>query len=90
MEIEVNELNIYELENFYKILNKEYKNSGSIFELDFKNVEKIDFVAIQLLISLQKTAKKEDKKLNFTNINESILQKLKKCKIDSILGLSNV
>ena len=87
MKIEINELNIYEIENFYSILKTEYNNCNTNFELDFSEVTKIDFVAIQLLISLHKTAKQDNKQLTFTNINDEILQKLKKCKIDSILGI---
>jgi len=89
MKIEFDELNIYEIEKFHNSLKENYKNSQNEFELDFEDVEKIDFTAIQLFISLSKTAKKENKKLKFKNINNSILEKLKECKIDSILGINN-
>jgi len=89
MKIEFDELNIYEIEKFHKYLEENYKNSQNEFELDFENVEKIDFTAIQLLISLTKTAKKDNKQLKLININDSILEKLKECKIDSILGINN-
>jgi len=87
MKIETQELNIYEIEKFYETLKEEIKKDKIV--VDFENVNKIDYIAIQLLVSLKKTTKKENKQLEFININDEVMQKLSKCKFDAILGLKN-
>lgn len=87
MKIETQELNIYEIEKFYETLKEEIKKDKIV--VDFENVNKIDYIAIQLLVSLKKTTTKENKQLEFININDEVMQKLSKCKFDAILGLKN-
>ena len=87
MKIETPELNIYEIEKFYELLQEEIKKDEVV--IDFENVIKIDYIAIQLLVSLYKTTQKQNKKLKFLNINDEVMQKISKCKFDTILGLKN-
>ena len=52
MKIAFDELNIYEVESFHKIILKNLEKANSSFTLNFANVQKIDLNSIQLILSL--------------------------------------
>ena len=69
MKIHLEELNIYEVDNFYKKLLKEVTSTKySSFTLNFINVEKIDLSNVQLILSLKKYCDDKNITLKFTNI----------------------
>lgn len=71
MKVSLDELNIYEIENFYTKLLKEVQNSKSSFTLNFDKVEKIDLNGVQLLLSLKKHCEQNNITLKLTNINSN-------------------
>ena len=91
MELPFNKLGINEIENFHKLLLNEINSikEDEILELDFKTIENIDLCAIQLLISLKKTCKELNIKVNCINIDSRQLKlNIKMFKIEELLGIS--
>ena len=76
---------VYEVENLKDSFISELSNKRVV--VDMKNVSKIDMSAISLLISLKKTAAKEDKEFCLENCSETILLSLSICGCDSYLGV---
>ena len=88
MKISFSELNIYEVENFYKKILKELQNAKSSFTLNFTNVEKIDLNNIQLLISVKKYCISNNIDLKLTNIqSDQVKQMLKLFNVNEKLGI---
>ena len=89
MKIEnISEFTIYEVEKIKPILLEELKNSGDI-EIDMSEIEKIDMVGVQLILSFMKSAKKKNKKVKLRNLNEAIMTQMKVCKYDLVLGIDD-
>lgn len=82
------ELTIYEVEGLRQIFLDELA-LDTPFILDLKNVEKIDMVGIQLLLSLVATAKAQNKELTLLHIEPHILDEIKRCNCHTFLGLSD-
>ena len=75
VELPYEKLTIYECEDFYKFLIGKLKTVDTSLSLDFKNIQKIDMVTIQLLLSLANTCKKTDVELNLINFSRFTYQK---------------
>jgi anti-anti-sigma regulatory factor len=88
-EVKYDKLTIYEVEEFYNFLLEKLKSADSILELDFSNVEKIDMVAIQLLLSLKYTCKNDSIELVLKNFSTGLINTLKACGCDSVLEVKN-
>lgn len=80
------ELTIYEVEKLQDVFVLALKENDSIL-LDMTKIEKIDMVGIQLLISLVRSAQASQKKIEFTNINDGVLQQIEISKCHIALGL---
>ena len=68
MKISFKELNVYETEKFHQALLKEVHSSKTSLTLNFSNVQKIDFINIQLILSLKKFCDEQNIKLKLTSI----------------------
>ncbi len=88
-ELPYDKLTIYEVEDFYNFLLERVKNAHSSLELDFSNIEKIDMVAIQLLLSLQQTCKKDSINLSLKNFSSELMATLKSCGCSDVLEVEN-
>jgi len=89
MKIEnISEFTIYEVEKIKPILLEALQNSGDI-EIDMSEIEKIDMVGVQLILSFMKSAKKKNKKVKLRNLNEAIMTQMKVCKYDLVLGIDD-
>jgi len=88
-ELPYNKLTIYEVEEFYKLLVEQVENAESKLELDFTTIEKIDMVAIQLLLSLQQTCKNKSIQLILKNFSSELLHTLKASGCDKVLEVKN-
>lgn len=88
-ELPYDKLTIYEVEEFYEFLEKKVKNTDSRLELDFTPVKRIDMVAIQLLLSLQQTCKKDSIDLKLKNFSSELLTTLKSCGCEGLLEVSD-
>ena len=82
------EFTIYEVEKLKEIFLEELKAETPLI-LDMAKIDKIDMVGIQLLLSLVKTADAQDKKTEFTNIQEGVLRQIKICHCEKALGIVN-
>jgi len=85
--INKDELNIYEVESLHQMLLKEFEQESVL--VDMKNVNKIDMSVIQLFISTQNSCKNSSKEFGLKNVNSEVIQILKSCKCDFLLGLDN-
>ena len=83
---EKEELNIYEVESFHQELLQEFANEKMI--IDMKNVNKVDMSVIQLLVSAQKSCEESSKKFELQNVNDEVVQILKKSACDFLLEVS--
>jgi len=81
-------LTIYEVEEFYQFLLPHISDGSSKLEFDFINIQKIDMVAIQLLISLDKTCKQDSIVLVLKNFSSELQDTLKACGCDKVLEVS--
>ena len=89
MKISLNELSIYEIENFHKTILKEISSSKTSFTLNFSNVEKIDFSNVQLILSLKKYCDEKKINLKLTNIDaRQVKQTFKMFNLYDTLGIS--
>ena len=90
MKILFNQLKINEVEAFQKLLIDEIQSLESkILELDFEDIEEIDFCIIQLLISLKKYCEKLDIDIKYLNINSrQVKQAIKIFRLEKTLGIS--
>lgn len=86
-ELPYEKLTIYEVEEFYDFLHKKVDEAQNDLELDFKNIQKIDMVAIQLLISLKQTCKSKSISLKLNNVSPEVVSTFKYCGCDDILGV---
>lgn len=84
----IKEFTIYEVEKLKVILLKELNNSDD-FTIDMKNIDKLDIVGIQLLISFVKSANSINKKVQFINITDNALLQIDICNCRLVLGISN-
>lgn len=84
----IKEFTIYEVEKLKVILLKELNNSDD-FTIDMKNIDKLDIVGIQLLISFVKSANSINKKVKFINITDNALLQIDICNCRLVLGISN-
>ena len=82
-------LTIYEIEEFYASLLEKFKLIEDTIELDFIDIHKIDMVAIQLLLSLQRTCGQKSITLNITNFSSELVNTLKLCGCDKVLEVKN-
>ena len=80
------EFTIYEVEKLQDIFLNELKSDEDLV-IDMQTIEKIDIVAIQLLLSLIKSAEASSKKVKLTNIGDAVLQEIKILHCDKALGL---
>ena len=87
MNIEKDELNIYEVEALYQELLDEFKNNS--ISIDMQKVNKIDMSVIQLFISAQKSCQENSKQFELKNVNSEISNILKICACDFLLGGAN-
>ncbi|MDY0117442.1 MAG: STAS domain-containing protein [Sulfurimonadaceae bacterium] len=71
MKIGYEKFTIYEVEEVYKALNLELSSKQEI-QIDLQGVQKIDMVAIQLLLSTHKTCQKDDKSFTLVNISSEL------------------
>jgi len=85
---DISEITIYEVEKIKPFLLDELKKDGDI-TIDMKDIEKIDMVGIQLLLSFKYSAEKIGKKVKLENLNEAIGAQLKECKYSALLGISD-
>ena len=89
MKIPFNELNIYVVENFHKKILKELAQAKTSFTLNFSNVEKIDLITIQLILSLKKYCDDKNINLKLTNIEaRQVKQSFKMFNLDQTLGIA--
>ena len=87
MKVTYEELNIYVVEDFYKELLQGFQNGDA--SVDMQDVIKIDMSAIQLLVSLYKSAKESSVKFALQNVNEEIQKTLQTCACDFLLKASH-
>lgn len=83
---DIRELSIYEVEKVRSIFLKVLSTEEDL-NIDMKQIEKIDMVGIQLLLSLVKSARARDKKVSFINLRENVLQEIKACHCSEALGI---
>jgi len=84
----ITELTIYEVEELQTLFLKELNGDNSLL-IDMKQIEKIDMVGIQLLLSLLKSADEIEKEVKFINISENTLHQIKSCYCEKALGIDN-
>lgn len=84
----ISELTIYEVEKVKPLLLEALHKEDDI-ELDMSNVEKIDMVGVQLILSFMKSAQNIDKKVKLINTEDIVNDQLKKCDFINILGISD-
>ena len=84
MNIEKDELNIYEVEALHQELLDEFKSDSII--IDMQKVNKIDMSVIQLFISAQKSSQESSKQFELKNVSGEISDILKNCACDFLLG----
>ena len=84
----ITDFTIYEVEKLQNHFLKELEINNE-FILDMKLIKKIDMVGIQLLLSLVKSAHVLNKKVEFINISEDILQEIKICHCNLALGITD-
>jgi len=82
------ELTIYEAQNIKDVF-LELLNSKENIILDMKNIEKIDMVGIQLLISLTNSLSTQNISVEFINLQDSVLEHINVCYCSDILGVSH-
>jgi len=87
MNIEKDELNIYEVEALHQELLNEFKNDS--ISIDMQKVNKIDMSIIQLFISSQKSCQENSKQFELKNVNSEVSNILKSCACDFLLGGAN-
>jgi anti-anti-sigma regulatory factor len=71
------DITIYEAEALQTLFSEFLLKADDVITLDMSNVEKIDMVGIQLLLSLTISVKNSNKKIQFINISEEILHEIK-------------
>ena len=86
---DITELTIYQVETIKPLLQEALANETSPLVLDFTPINKIDMVGIQLLLSSLQTAKTLDKKIEFININNDLLDQIVTTHCEKALGLSH-
>lgn len=89
VELNYEKLTIYEVEEFYEFIKQKFHEADTVLEIDFKNIQKIDMVAIQLLLSLQHSCKKKSLKLVMKNFSSELLDTLKACGCNEILEVNS-
>ena len=85
MKLDYQKLTIYEVEAFHKELLDMTTLEGDVV-LDFSDVEKIDMLAIQLLISFKKTCVSHKKSLTFENVQAGVMSSLTLSGAHTFLG----
>jgi anti-anti-sigma regulatory factor len=88
MILETSELTIYEVEKLQTLFLDELTKKSD-FTIDMKNIEKIDMVGIQLLLSLKKSADAQNQQLTFINLNENISHHIALCACNTPLGIAS-
>jgi anti-anti-sigma regulatory factor len=90
MKLLFNQLKINEVEAFQKLLMDEIQSlENKILELDFEDIEEIDFCVIQLLISLKKYCDEIDINIKYLNVNSrQVKQAIKMFGLEKTLGIS--
>ena len=83
---DVSEITIYEAEKLKVDFLAELSSQDEL-SLDMKNIQKIDIVGIQLLISLIKTAKKSNKKIQLIHITPSLKEQIESFSMSNSLGV---
>jgi anti-anti-sigma factor len=87
MNVEKDELNIYEVESLHQELLDEFKSDAII--IDMQKVNKIDMSVIQLLISTQKSCQENSKQFELKNVSSELSDIFKSCACDFLLGVAN-
>lgn len=92
MKISFEEITINEIEEFYKMIQEELNSlSEKKLVLDFENVEQIDLITIQILISLKKYCNDKQIELEFLNMSSrNILESIEVYNLQKHLELDNV
>ena len=84
MLIESDKLTISKIRDIYKEIKEEFHLSENLI-IDFKNVDEIDLSGLQLLISLKKSCKQKNKKLELLNIKDELLYSFELSGTDTVL-----
>ena len=84
MLIESDKLTISKIRDIYKEIKEEFHLSENLI-IDFKNVDEIDLSGLQLLISLKKSCKQKNKKLELINIKDELLYSFELSGTDTVL-----
>jgi len=87
MNVEKDELNIYEVEALHQELLNEFKSNSII--IDMQKVNKIDMSVIQLFVSAQKSCQEDSKQFELKNVSSEVSDILKNCACDFLLGGTN-
>ena len=69
---EFSALTIHKAKELHELFMQILNSAQDDIVLDFSTIQKIDMVAIQLLLSLQKSCTKKNKQLRLINIQDSI------------------
>ena len=83
MNVEKDELNIYEVESIYQELLDEFKSDSVI--IDMKSVNKIDMSIIQLFISAQKSCQENSKVFELKNVSSEVSTIFSNCACEFLL-----
>ena len=86
MLLENENFTIYEVEE----LREKFVGELNVYrdiEIDLANIRKIDMPAIQLLLSLKKSCKEQNKSFEIKNINENIYKAFQLSGCDTALGV---
>ncbi len=86
MKLESENFTIYEVEEIKDKFLEEF-NIYKDIEIDLSNVIKIDMTAIQLLLSLKKSCKEQNKSFEIKNIDPNISKAFQLSGCDSVLGV---
>jgi len=84
MIINQDELSIYDIEALKKEFLQELQNNS--FVIDMKNVNKVDFSIIQLLVSAQKSCLNDSKNFELKNLNDEVSAIFKNAACNFLLG----
>jgi anti-anti-sigma regulatory factor len=84
MKIKEDKFTIQTIKKIYLKLLKEYNTTDKI-KINFINIDEIDISAIQLLVSLKQSCKKNNKILQINNLKDEIIHALKLAGVTNIL-----
>ena len=85
--IDKDELTIYEVESLHKDLLDEFKKDDVV--IDMGSVNKVDISVIQLFISTKKSCLESSKGFKLTNVNDEVSKIFKSAGCNSLLGVDD-